>query len=138
MRAASNGRRATQRGSVMVESALTLTIFLTIVFGLIDLGRAVWVHNAISHLAREGSRYAMVRGATHSTPATSAQISERVVARSFAIDKAALKVTTSWQEGNQPGKPVAVDVSYTFRPYLPLIPVREVAMRSRSVMTISR
>lgn len=49
------------RGQAMVELALALPIFFLIVFGLIDLGRAVFVYNSLSEGAREGARYGSVQ-----------------------------------------------------------------------------
>src|SRR5689334_18317964 len=102
MRKTTKHRRvATQRGSFLVETGLTLTLFLTIILALIDVGRAVWVHNAISHLSREGSRYAMVHGATNAAPATAAKVKSIIAARAFSIDTAELNVDTTWESGNQ-------------------------------------
>ncbi len=45
----------------MVELALALPILFLIVFGLIDLGRAVFVYNSLAEGAREGARYGSVQ-----------------------------------------------------------------------------
>lgn len=49
-----------QHGQAMVEFALILPVFLLFFFGLTELGRAVWLYNTLSHVAREGSRFAIV------------------------------------------------------------------------------
>ena len=49
------------RGQSMVEFALTVPIFLLVVFGLIDLGRAVYVSNSLAEAARDGARYGSVQ-----------------------------------------------------------------------------
>ena len=46
----------------MVEGALTLVVFLSLVFGVCEFGRAVWIYTLICHVAREGTRYAAVHG----------------------------------------------------------------------------
>ncbi|MGI8533910.1 MAG: TadE family protein [Candidatus Limnocylindrales bacterium] len=43
-----------------MEFALILPIFAVMVFGLIDVGRMVYVNNAAAEGAREGSRYGSV------------------------------------------------------------------------------
>ena len=52
------------RGQSLVEFALTLPIFLLVVFGLIDLGRAVYVNNSLAEAARDGARYGSVQART--------------------------------------------------------------------------
>lgn len=52
-----------ERGSTLVEFAICATVFLTVMFGVIEFGRGLWVHNALSDAARRGARYAVV----HST-----------------------------------------------------------------------
>jgi hypothetical protein len=50
-------QRRDSRGASAVEAALVITIFLTLVFGIVEFGRAVWLHQAVSAAAREGARY---------------------------------------------------------------------------------
>ena len=44
----------------MVEFALVLPVFLLIVMGLFDIGRAVFVYNGLTNAVREGARLAIV------------------------------------------------------------------------------
>ena len=53
------GRRR-RRGQGLVEFALVLPIFLLILFGLIDMGRYVYLNSTLSQAAREGARVAAV------------------------------------------------------------------------------
>lgn len=55
--------KANERGSTLVEFAIAATVFLTAVFGVIEFGRALWVHNALSDAARRGARYAVLHSA---------------------------------------------------------------------------
>jgi Flp pilus assembly protein TadG len=43
-----------------VEFAIGATVFLTILFAVLEFGRALWVHNALADAARRGARYAVV------------------------------------------------------------------------------
>ena len=58
-----------ERGQTLVEFALVLPIFLLVVFGLIDVGRAVYTNSTLSQAAREGARLAAAEaswiGSTH-------------------------------------------------------------------------
>lgn len=47
-----------QAGQTLVEFALVLPVFMLVVFGLLDVGRLVYTHYAISQAAREGARRA--------------------------------------------------------------------------------
>ena len=56
--------RRDERGQTIVEFALMLPIFLLLVTGLFDVARAVWQENTLAYAAREGTRYAIVHGAS--------------------------------------------------------------------------
>ena len=48
---------ASQRGQSLVEFALSSVVLLLLVGGLVDIGRAIYVSEAISNAAREGARH---------------------------------------------------------------------------------
>ena len=50
--------RGNERGSTLVEFSIGVTVFLTAMFGVMEFGRALWVHNALTDAARRGARYA--------------------------------------------------------------------------------
>lgn len=56
-----------ESGATLVEFAIAATVFLTAMFAVIELGRALWTHNALADAARRGARYAVNQSA--STPA---------------------------------------------------------------------
>ena len=47
-----------------MEFAIGATVFLTILFAVLEFGRALWVHNALADAARRGARYAVVHPAS--------------------------------------------------------------------------
>jgi Flp pilus assembly protein TadG len=47
-------------GSVILETALMLTILLIMMFGIIDMGRALFTSNNLVSAAREGARFAAI------------------------------------------------------------------------------
>jgi Flp pilus assembly protein TadG len=49
-----------ERGGTLVEFAIAATVFLTAIFGVIEFGRAIWTHNALTDAARRGARYAVL------------------------------------------------------------------------------
>ena len=54
-------RRNVGRGQSLVEFALILPIFLLMLFGLLDIGRLVYMNSTLSQAAREGARLAAVQ-----------------------------------------------------------------------------
>lgn len=52
-----------ERGSTLVEFAIGITVFVTAMFAVLEFGRALWVHNALSDAARRGARYAVLHSA---------------------------------------------------------------------------
>lgn len=57
-----HGQQASRRGSGqgLVEFALVLPIIVLMIFGLVDLGRAVFTYNTLAQAARQASRTAIV------------------------------------------------------------------------------
>lgn len=52
--------KSNERGTTLVEFSIAATVFLVSMFGVIEFGRALWVHNALSDAARRGARYAVL------------------------------------------------------------------------------
>jgi len=58
-----------QRGQSLVEFALSSVVLLLLVGGLVDMGRAIYITEALSNAAREGARHGAWFDAPHlSTP----------------------------------------------------------------------
>lgn len=51
----------TERGASLLEFAIAATVFLTVLFGILECGRLLWTHNALKDGARKGARYATLR-----------------------------------------------------------------------------
>ncbi|HVL12696.1 MAG TPA: TadE/TadG family type IV pilus assembly protein [Gemmata sp.] len=72
-------RRKKRTGAILIESALVYPVLFMLVFGIVLLGMSVFRYQQVAHAAREGARYAIVRGARYSeetnlTAATAADI----------------------------------------------------------------
>jgi len=59
-----------ERGTTMAEFALISVVFFMIIFGIIEFGRLMYTHNALTDAARRGARYA----ALHQEATTSAKL----------------------------------------------------------------
>lgn len=57
--------RSPRRGAALVEMALVLPVFLTVVMGIIEFGRGLWVGNMVTNAAREGARMAVLDGSSN-------------------------------------------------------------------------
>lgn len=55
--------RNNERGSTLVEFAIGVTVFLMALFAVLEFGRALWTHNALTDAARRGARYAALHTA---------------------------------------------------------------------------
>ena len=49
----------TQRSQALIEFALVSPVLLLLLFGIIDIGRAIFYYDTINHAAREGARTAV-------------------------------------------------------------------------------
>ncbi len=119
----------------MVEFALVISLLLLIVLGIMNFGLALWAYSAMAHVAREGARYAIVRGSESGRAATAAEIRNYVQGRAGPLGP--VQVTTSWIPDNKPGSVVEVRVQYNFSPVLPLVPAGTITLASTSRMVIT-
>lgn len=113
-------RRFLQRddGSSMVEFAIvTALVFVPLLFGIIEFGRLVWSKDMITAAAREGVRFAAVRGtdcaAMGCTLADSAAVADTVIARTKLSP---IVVRPRWANDKHPGDTVTVTVTYVYTP----------------------
>lgn len=102
------GRRAlgSEHGGTLVETALSMSLLFLFIFGILEGSLAVYSYHYLSHAARQGARYAMVRGASWGTncadytgagcTATATQISQYVQNLGFpGIDGSKITVTVN-------------------------------------------
>jgi hypothetical protein len=52
------GRKG-ERGAALLEFAIGATVFMTVLFGVLQFGVLLWTHNALTDAARRGARYAV-------------------------------------------------------------------------------
>lgn len=94
--------RSIRRGAAAVESAVVLPLVFLLAIGLIVGGVGVFRHIQVACLAREGARWASVRGSgysgdTRQPSPTSQQIAEQgVYPFAAGIDPSSLTVQVEW------------------------------------------
>ena len=111
----------------LVEFALLLPLFLLVVTGIFDVGRAVWQENSLAYAAREGTRYAIVHGSAGSpvvgpctnclNPATNNLGNIVSAVTTNAVGVYNIDVTIDYPDGdNQRNHRVTVDATAPFIP----------------------
>jgi Flp pilus assembly protein TadG len=90
--------------------AFTAPVLFLLVFGMIDVGRAVMVQNLITNAARDGARAAVLDGATAADVET--QVVEYLTASS--IPSASVTVSPNPLTNADLGDPVSVTVEVPF------------------------
>jgi Flp pilus assembly protein TadG len=108
-------RRRLNRGSCVVEFAAAFTMLFAFLFGIMDLSRALYSYHFVANVAREGTRYAMVRGSscisyTTLCPASASDIPMYLKNVAAGINPQAVTVTTTWTPNNNRGSLVQVQV----------------------------
>jgi len=143
-------------GAALVEFAVSAVVFFLAVFGVLEIGLALYSYHFISEAAREGSRYARVRGYScvangASCTATPEEIRDYVLNLGFpGIDSSKMIVAptfAAYPSGagcspsgscNNPGNLVTVTVSYTFPLTIPFVSPNTFTMTSASSVVISQ
>jgi Flp pilus assembly protein TadG len=150
---------ADETGSGLLEMALVSVILLTMLFGLMEMCLALYTYHFISEAAREGSRFAIVRGSSCNyvnpsvtpCPASQAEIQTYVQNLNYpGINPQAETVTATWSPYpagetcapspacDNPGNQVQVTVNYQYPLAIPFIPASILNMSSTSQMIISQ
>lgn len=130
-------------GQALVEFSLVSLVFFMLIFGMIDVGRAVWNYNTLAQATREGTRYAIVHGANSSDPSGPVSDNENKiedVVEKFAsgLDLDELDVDVAWPNGaNSDGNPVTVTSEYTYQPIFNFLGILSFTMSSSSTMDIT-
>ncbi|HLJ49918.1 MAG TPA: TadE family protein [Bryobacteraceae bacterium] len=98
-----------------MESALTLTAFILLMFGLLDFGYAVYAYDFCSYAARVATRYASVNGNAGATQST---VANYVKSQAVGLLPNNLTITMNptTLSSSTVGDPVTVTVSYNVSP----------------------
>ena len=153
-------------GATLVEMAIATTVLFAVIFGIIQFSFALYTYNYVSDAAREGARWAMVRGANCSINtktldhcgATIPDIQTYVRSLGYpGIDSAnRMTVNTTWfaqtwdsnastmtwakceNQCNEQGNEVQVNVSYRFPLNIPFWKASTLNVQSTATMVISQ
>jgi Flp pilus assembly protein TadG len=161
---ATGNARHSESGSAILETALSITILLTFLFGIMEACLGAYTYHVICEAAREATRYAIVRGATYTTDCTApsaatctaqggnnaGDIATYVQSLSFpGINPNNMTVNSTWltptglacgttDSCKAPGNQVRVTIQYNFPLSVPFVPVNTWTLTSTSQMVISQ
>lgn len=149
-----------ESGSSLVEYCVVFFLFITLLLGVADFGRALYADHFVSSAARDATRYAAVHGSTcnddsscsAATPDTGPAASGNNVVQDYVkqyvpagLDKSKLTVTPSWPSNtgvcataphNQPTCLVQVQVQYAFNFEFPFVSKKTLTFKSVSQTVI--
>ncbi len=120
----------------MVEFALVGMTFLIIIFGVIDLGRAVFQYNLLASSAREGARVAVLQSNTDGDV-----IDRAVQSSAGTLTSGDVTISGSRTCSSVPCPSVTVTVSHEFTPVTPLIGTLiggSISMTASSTMVVEK
>lgn len=135
----------------MVETALVLSVLLTLVVGMMDLAGAVYRHNLLSEAARRGAREAIVHGKlaapvrtvwgptrSSDTAATSSEIASLLAPLLVGMQPEEVIITLEWPDGsNAAPNRVRCRVATVYRPVSPFVLGGEIPLSATSTMSIA-
>lgn len=101
--------RDTEAGQSLIELAMVLPIFLAVVVGILEFGRAWNVRQVTTHAAREGARLAILESSEEEQ--VRAAVESHFTKAGLDPDRG--EITISGMDG-QVGDPVTIDVRYPF------------------------
>jgi hypothetical protein len=121
-------RRDRSRGQALVEFALVIPIFVLLLVGLFDIGRAVWNYNTVANSAREAARVAVVN---------QDQVAIREAAKRAGVSLGLEDADITLIPCPTQECPYSVTVTYDYEPVTPLISsLFDLTLTSTAVMPL--
>ncbi len=114
-----------ERGAAAMEFALAVSLFMTMLFALVDVGRLAYTQNALTAATQEGARILV---AAPDTPLDT--LTAKMLNRVVGLSPSALSVTVDHPEARM----VEVRATYTYRAITPLPFFDRVTLRAATRM----
>jgi Flp pilus assembly protein TadG len=80
------GIYADTRGAVLVEAAITLPLFILMIFGLVELGLLMWTQAGLQHGAEMAARHATTLQVVNGTNPSNSTIQNFAAAQSLGVN----------------------------------------------------
>lgn len=111
-----------EKGAALVELALSVSLLATILFGIIEFGRVMYMRNSLNLAAREGARMASVSNPLpDSGTVQSYLVSKGFLPSSWTTASAALTTIPYTDPSGRTTSIVQVQVSMPFQSVVPLL-----------------
>ncbi len=104
--------RRNRQGAAAVEFAVVAPVFLLMIFGMIEVGRAIMVQQILTNASREGARLAVLDSQTALAPEVTAKVTSYL--QNSAITGATVTINPSEPTTAGYGEPVTVTVSVPY------------------------
>ena len=119
-------QRSDERGAALLEFAIGATLFLSATFGVIEVGRLLWVHNSLVDATRRAARYAVNRGISGQAKTEAQNMAvygnASGTGQPLVPDLATTQVIVTHENFGLGGGTVSVEIdSYDFNFVLPLV-----------------
>lgn len=104
----------TERGATLVEFGLLAPLLVTVFFGLVEFGLAMYTKGLLANAAREGARFGVVLSTPRKSQADITGKVREYLAKSGFAEAATVPVTFPNWPGGQSGDPLTVRVEYSY------------------------
>ncbi len=104
-------------GTSMIEFAVLLPVFLSLVFGMIDVGRLFWTQTALQHAVEMAARCATINA---TTCGTTANVQTYATTQAYGLT---FPTTTFTVTAPSCGNQVTASYAFSFSAFLPVSPV---------------
>src|SRR5450759_3026487 len=147
----SNRKPGRQLAQAMVEFALALPILLLVVYGLLEVGRLIFIYSSVITATREAVRYGSANGLINGAEQYKdcAGIKAAAQKMDFLGDIQDANIIIEYYNGLSPtpfancppvtvisGDRIKVSISASFTPIVPIVPLTAMTLRSFSYRTI--
>ena len=125
---------STRTGATSIETALILVVLVVLIFGMFDLGIAVYRYTLVSQASRQLARNAIVRGematqlgrwgpVTYTSAASETHpIPQSIQKYLGGLDPATTTVRVEWLDGNnRPESRIRATVTTSYEPFITFI-----------------
>lgn len=117
-----------ERGSELVEFALTLPLLITLSFGMLQVILFLACYVGATYGSRAAVRYAAVHSASSLKPCSSSDLAGIVNTYAFTIPIAGVRTVSTWSPSNAVGNTVTVQVTLTFPTAIPVSQLRNLSV----------
>ena len=115
-------RPHSELGQSLVEFTLILPVFLILLFGLVDFGRAFYTWQIVTNASREGARAAAIQSDAATIIAKTRGSFCNPYPSSCALDTSLMTITPTNVQGSR-GDNTSVQVNYRFSYVTPISPL---------------